>query len=120
MSTTLAVLEQRDGALRKISYEVVTAAQRLGGTVEAVVCGTGAVQGTDQVGRFGADKVVTLTNPSFAKYDPEGCAQVLAERIKLGGYEAVVFAASATGKDLAPRVAANTTASYPPSLMRSA
>ncbi len=106
MSTTLAVLEQRDGALRKISYEVVTAAQRLGGTVEAVVCGTGAVQGTDQVGRFGADKVVTLTNPSFAKYDPEGCAQVLAERIKHGGYEAVVFAASATGKDLAPRVAA--------------
>jgi len=106
MSTTLAVLEQRDGALRKISYEVVTAAQRLGGTVEAVVCGTGAVQGTDQVGRFGADKVVTLTNPSFAKYDPEGYAQVLAERIKHGGYEAVVFAASATGKDLAPRVAA--------------
>jgi len=106
MSTTLAVLEQRDGALRKISYEVVTAAQRLGGTVEAVVCGSGAVQGTDQVGRFGADTVVTLTNPSFAKYDPEGCAQALAERIKQGGYAAVVFAASATGKDLAPRVAA--------------
>ena len=106
MSTTLAVLEQRDGALRKISYEVVTAARRLGGTVEAVVCGSGAVQGTDQVGRFGADTVVTLTNPSFAKYDPEGCAQALAERIKQGGYAAVVFAASATGKDLAPRVAA--------------
>ena len=106
MRTTLAVLEQRDGALRKISYEVVTAAQRLGGTVEAVVCGSGAVQGTDQVGRFGADTVVTLTNPSFAKYDPEGCAQALAERIKQGGYAAVVFAASATGKDLAPRVAA--------------
>ena len=106
MSTTLAVLEQRDGALRKISYEVVTAAQRLGGTVEAVVCGSGAVQGTDQVGRFGADTVVTLTNPSFAKYDPEGCAQALAERIKQGGYAVVVFAASATGKDLAPRVAA--------------
>jgi len=106
MTRTLAVLEQRDGVLRKISYEVVTAAQRLGGTVEAVVCGSGAVQGTDQVGRFGADKVVTLTNPSFAKYDPEGYAQALAERIKQGGYEAVLFAASATGKDLAPRVAA--------------
>jgi electron transfer flavoprotein alpha subunit len=106
MTLALAVLEQRDGVLRKVSYEVVTAAQRLGGTVEAVVCAAGAVQGADQVGKFGADKVVTLTNAAFAKYSPEGYAQALAERVKQGGYRAVVFAASATGKDLAPRVAA--------------
>ena len=104
--TTLAVLEQRDGVLRKISHEVITAAQRLGGSVEAVVCGVGPVQGTDQVGKFGADKIVTLTNPAFAKYAPEACAQALAERAKQGGYRTIVFAASATGKDLAPRVAA--------------
>ena len=104
--TTLAVLEQRDGALRKISFEVVTGAQRLGQPVEAVVCGAGAVQGVDQVAKFGADKIVTLTNPAFARYAPEACAQALAERAKQGGYRAIVFAASATGKDLAPRVAA--------------
>jgi len=104
--TTLAVLEQRDGVLRKISHEVVTAAQRLGGAVEAVVCAAGVVQGADQAAKFGADKIVTLTNPAFAKYAPEACAQALAERAKLGGYRCIVFAASATGKDLAPRVAA--------------
>ena len=106
MSRVLAVLEQRGDALRKVSYEVVTAAHRLGGTTEAVVCAPGAVQGTEQLGKFGVDKVVTLTNPSFAKYDPEGSAQALADRVRQGGYQAVVFAASATGKDLAPRVAA--------------
>jgi electron transfer flavoprotein alpha subunit len=104
--TTLAVLEQRDGVLRKISHEVVTAAQRLGGAVEAVICGVGPVQGSEQVGKFGADKIVTLTNPAFARYAPEACAQALAERAKQGGYRTIVFAASATGKDLAPRVAA--------------
>ncbi len=104
--TTLAVLEQRDGVLRKISYEVVTAAQRLGGAVEAVVCGAGPVQGADQAGKYGADKIVTLTNPAFARYAPEACAQALAERAKQDGYQTVLFAASATGKDLAPRVAA--------------
>jgi len=104
--TTLAVLEQRDGVLRKISHEVVTAAQRLGGGVEAVVCAVGVVQGADQAAKFGADKIVTLTNPAFAKYAPEACAQALAERAKLGGHRCIVFAASATGKDLAPRVAA--------------
>jgi len=106
--TTLAVLEQRDGVLRKISHEVITAAQRLGGGVEAVVCAAAPVQGggADQAARFGADKIVTLTNPAFAKYSPEACAQALAERAKQGGYGTIVFVASATGKDLAPRVAA--------------
>jgi len=103
---TLAVLEQRDGALRKISYEVVTAAQRLGGTVDAVICAAGPIQGADQAGKFGADKIVTLTNAAFARYAPEASAQALAERAKQGGYRTIVFAASATGKDLAPRVAA--------------
>ena len=104
--TVLAVLEQRDGSLRKISYEVVTAARRIGETVEGVVCAAGPVAGSDQLGKFGADKVVTLTNAGFAKYAPEGYAQAIADRVKAGGYAAVLFAASATGKDLAPRVAA--------------
>jgi electron transfer flavoprotein alpha subunit len=106
MTAVLAVLEQRDGALRKISHEVVTGARRIGETVEAVVCAAGPVQGADQLGRFGADKIVTLTNAGFARYAPEGCAQAIAERAKAGGYAAVVFSASAMGKDLAPRVAA--------------
>ncbi|HEX9280072.1 MAG TPA: electron transfer flavoprotein subunit alpha/FixB family protein [Gemmatimonadales bacterium] len=110
MNGVLAVLEQRDGALRKVSHEVVTGARRLadalGGTVEALVLGAGAVQGTDALGGFGADTVVTATNPAFGRYAPEGVAQVVAERVKAGGFGAVVLAASATGKDLAPRVAA--------------
>ena len=110
MTVVLAVLEQRDGALRKISQEVVTGACRLadalGGSVEAVVCAGAPVRGAEQAASFGADKIVTLANAGFAKYAPEGYAQAIAERAKSGGYRAVVFAASATGKDLAPRVAA--------------
>jgi electron transfer flavoprotein alpha subunit len=79
MSKVLAVLEQRDGTLRKVSFEVVTAAGRLGSAVDAVVCSSNA---------------------------PEGCATAVAEHARSGGYRAVVFAATATGRDLAPRVAA--------------
>jgi electron transfer flavoprotein alpha subunit len=105
MSAILAVCEHRDGTLRKVSHEVVTGAHRLG-EVEAVLCAAGPVAGADQLGKFGAAKVVTLTNAGFARYAPEGYAQAIAERAKAGGYTAVIFAASATGKDLAPRVAA--------------
>jgi electron transfer flavoprotein alpha subunit len=110
VSHVLAVLEQRDGTLRKVSHEVITGARRLadalGGEVHALVIAAGAVAGTDGAGRFGADKVVTATGGGFARYAPEGCAAVVAERARAGGYAAVVLAATATGKDLAPRVAA--------------
>jgi len=110
VSHVLAALEQRDGALRKVSHEVVTGARRLadalGGNVDALIVAAGPVRGADQLGRFGADKVITLTNAAFRIYAPEGYARAIAERVQSGGYGAVVFAASATGKDLAPRVAA--------------
>ncbi len=40
------------------------------------------------------------------EYNPEGYVGVVADRIRQGGYGAVVFAATTLGKDLAPRVAA--------------
>jgi electron transfer flavoprotein alpha subunit len=110
MSHVLAVLEQRDGTLRKVSHEVLTGARRvadgLGGEVHALVLGSGAIAGSEAAGRYGADKVATATNAGFAHYAPEGYARAIADRAKQGGYGAVVFAASAQGKDLSPRVAA--------------
>lgn len=112
MSDVLAVLEQRDGALRKVSHEVVTGARRLadalggGAGVHGLVTAAGSVAGAEALGRFGADKVITLASAAFERYAPEACARAVAERARAGGYRAVVFAASATGKDLAPRVAA--------------
>jgi len=106
------VLEQREGAIRKVSHEVVTGARRLadalgaGANVDALVLAAGPVRGTDQLGGFGADKVITLTNARFGMYAPEGYARAIAERVNTAGYGAVLFAASAMGKDLAPRVAA--------------
>src|SRR5207247_8584211 len=101
---------RRDGTRRRVAHEVVSGGRRradgLGGTVEALVLGAGAVRGTDAVGSFGADTVVTATNPAFARYAPEGFTQAVAERAKASGFGAEVFGASATGKDLAPRVAA--------------
>jgi electron transfer flavoprotein alpha subunit len=110
VSHVLAILEQRDGSLRKVSQEIVTGARRLadqlGGEVHALVCAAGPVQGTEAAAKTGADKIVTATNGAFGQYAPEGYARTAAERAKAGGYGAVVLAASAQGKDLAPRVAA--------------
>ena len=110
MSGVLAVLEQRDGGLRKVSFEVTSAARRIADVrtapVEALLLASGAVSEADQVGRFGADRVVTLTHTAFARYAPEAAARVIAECVKSEAHDVVILPASAMGKDLAPRVAA--------------
>jgi electron transfer flavoprotein alpha subunit len=106
--TVLAVTENRTGVLRKVSFEVVTAARQLadllGATVDAIVLSDGAVTGTDELGKWGADRVLLATHPDFRLYQPDGFAATLAAAA--AGHVAVLLPASATGRDLAPRVAA--------------
>jgi electron transfer flavoprotein alpha subunit len=107
----LAVAEQRDGALRKVSFEVVSAARRLtsshGGTVHAALIGpVGVADTAAELGAFGADIVHVAEHEAFTRYSPCGFTRTLAEHIRSADYDAVCFAASAQGRDLAPRVAA--------------
>jgi electron transfer flavoprotein alpha subunit len=109
----LAIMEQRDGALRRVSHEVLAAARALadatGGHVHALVLAAGEVAGADQLGTFGADVVKTATHEAFALGAPDAAAAAIAAQ---EGYGAVVFAATAQGKDLAPRVAARLGAAF--------
>jgi electron transfer flavoprotein alpha subunit len=107
----LAITEQRDGALRRVSHEVVTQARRaataLGYSVDAVVLGgPGIAAAAAELGAYGADRVLVAENEVLGHYHPEGYAAALAELVRGGDYFAVFLPASAQGKDYAPRLAA--------------
>lgn len=110
-ANVLAIAEQRDGALRKVSQEVVSAgrsvADALGGEVHAVVLGSaGVAERAGELGRYGADKVLVGESDMFQCYNPEGFTQALADLLRGKEYSAVLFPATSQGKDLAPRLAA--------------
>jgi electron transfer flavoprotein alpha subunit len=111
MANILAFAESRNGELRKAALESVTAARKLadatGGEVHALLVGApGISTKAEQLAKYGADVVVVCEHDAFAKYNPEATSAIAAERIKSGGYRAAIFATSAEGRDLAPRVAA--------------
>lgn len=111
MANVLAFAEQRDGALRGVAREVVSAASPvaggLGGDVRALVLGAPGIAATaGDLGRFGAATIEVVEHAELGEYNPDGYAQVVAERVQGGEYSAVVFPATTLGKDLAPRVAA--------------
>jgi len=111
MANVLAVVEQKDGALRGVSAEVVTAAAELaaslGGEAHALALGGPGLSGqVASLGKHGAARIRVGEDAALASFVPESHAQAVAAAVKQGGYAAVLFAATAQGKDLAPRVAA--------------
>ena len=117
MPNILAFGEARDGAVRPVAREAVAAATALAGTtgavVEAVVLGgPGVGAEAAELGRVGARRVHVGEAESLGKYSPEAYTTLLARLVKGGDYDAVVFPASAMGRDLAPRLAARLGVGY--------
>jgi len=111
MGDVLAFAEQRDGTVRGAANEVTSAAaslaQTLGGTCHALVLGgPGTAAVVSGLGEFGAATVKVAEEDGLSRYSAEVYAGVVADVAREGGYAAVLFSASAIGKDLAPRVAA--------------
>lgn len=107
MSAILAILEQRNGVIRKGAAELLAAARRLadqcGGTVDALICSAAPIS-ADSLGAAGADRVLRAIHPDFDHYSPDGITAAAASLAH--GYCAILTAATAAGKDLAPRIAA--------------
>jgi electron transfer flavoprotein alpha subunit len=111
MGDVLAIVEQRDGKIRPVANEVVTVAavvaEGLGGTAHALLLGgTGVGEHAADLGEFGAEVLRVAEDPALERYLPETHAAVIAGNISSHGYAAVLFAATALRKNLAPRVAA--------------
>jgi electron transfer flavoprotein alpha subunit len=112
MPAILAFAETREGELRKVALETVTAARQAagssgGGEVHAMLIGPpGVAAQAEALGRHGAEVVIVVEHPALARYNPEAFAGTVAERLRSGDYRAGFFSASSQGRDLSPRVAA--------------
>ncbi len=108
MKKVLVLAEARDGQLRNVSFEALSAAQSLaeGGEIAAAVIGADGGSYADALAHHGAGKVYVVSNSALANYTPDGYSQALAQLINTVGPDAIVMGHTAIGRDLAPRVAA--------------
>ena len=108
MPNILVFAESRAGAVRKVAFELLTAAKGLGaGEVHAVLAGgPGIGSQAAALTDHGADVIHVTEHAALGEYNAEALAALVADRARQGGYRAVLFAASSQGKDVGPRVAA--------------
>jgi electron transfer flavoprotein alpha subunit len=111
----LVFCELKDGKIRKPSLEALSEARRLadvsGKQVGALFAGHG-LAGADEAAAFGADVILKADAPGLAAYSSDGFAELLAEVVQVKGASVLLAAATSTGKDVIPRVAARLGAGY--------
>jgi electron transfer flavoprotein alpha subunit len=101
MGSIVVYIEQASGAARRASLEALGAAKSTGAETIAVVGGEGA---EICAAALGATKAVALVGGGA--HSADALAKDLAAIVKESGATAFLAAATATGKDVAPRVAA--------------
>jgi len=102
----LIYAEHREGQLRKITYENITLARRLGQPFEVLIIGSGTDGFAEQLGKYGAQQVLVYKNDKLGSYSADGYAKLVAQAVQERNADVLLMGATATGKDLGPRVAA--------------
>ena len=107
MSGVLAVLEQRDGKLHKLSLEALSAAQQfgeeLGLPVFAAVLGSGAA--AQALAGYALDRVHSLEHDLLTEYTPDGYTVALKQLIAQRQPTYIIFPHTYQVRDFAPKLA---------------
>ena len=101
----LVIAEHSNAALSAATLNVVTAAQKIGGDIHVLVAGAGCAAAAEAAAKVaGVSKVLVADDASLAHQLPENLAPLVAELGK--SYSHILAAATTTGKNFLPRVAA--------------
>ena len=104
----LVFIEQRNGQIKKSSFEAVKAASKLAAqlsfTAEAVTVGA-EIENLSAVGNYGIQKVVHYKHSSLENYSASAYTSLVADYAKNIDADILFFANTSLGKDLAPKVA---------------
>ena len=104
------VAEQREGELRKISFELVSEGKRLadkmGQSVTAILLGSNIKEKAPELGKYGADKVIVADDNRLATYTTDAYVSVIAELAQKEEPAIILLGASVQGKDLSGRLSA--------------
>jgi electron transfer flavoprotein alpha subunit len=112
----LVYFEERNGSIRKPSFEAIEAAKSIGASsISAVIVTSNAASVlSEQVKKSAVSKIYVCEDSRFSQYSSRAAGKAIAEAAKAAGADVVIIPATGRGKDLAPRVAIRLEAGYVP------
>jgi electron transfer flavoprotein alpha subunit len=104
----LVVAEQRDGALNRASWEAITAAQQMAGTlpINVLVPGTSAASVAKELAQADVAQVLTAEHAALGQYTPDAFTMAVKGVIDQKKPAVVLMAHTYQARDFAPMLAA--------------
>jgi len=104
----LAILEQREGLLKRSAFETIGMAKKIAADLnleaEAVLIGD-EVSNIEEIGKYGITKITHYKNKDLANYSSSGYRDAITGYATECDADYLLLANTALGKDLAPRIA---------------
>ena len=107
----LVFAEAAEGKIKKTSIEAVSYAHAMGGPVTAIAMGSVERSALEELGKFGAQKVLHVADEKLNDGVIQAYTSVLAQAMNDEQADIIVLAGSALGTPVAARLAARTNAS---------
>ena len=107
MAEVLVLVDHAQGVVKKPAAEMLTIARRLGEPT-AVFIGPGAETAKDLLARYGAEKIISVSDPSVTEHLVAPQAEILAQLVEAGDVAAVLIPSNPAGKEIAARLAVKT------------
>lgn len=109
--------EQQEGRVRKVTFEILSAAfefsKKTGSQVVGILLGSGLQEAVKSLTPY-ADKIYLMDDPSLASYNSDSYLINMAPVIKEHLPSVLLGGATSTGKDLFPRLAMHLRTGYAP------
>jgi len=106
MAKVFVIAEQRDGRLKKSTFELLGASAAAGNETHAILLGEGVTGLAQELAHYGANKVHVADHAGLKFYSAEAYSQVILGVVQAGGAEVVLAGHTPTGRDLMPKLAA--------------
>ena len=104
----IGILEQRDGKLKKASFEVLSLVSKLAAELnldsEAVAIGNN-IEGLNEISKYGVSKATHYKNDKLELYSTSAYTEIITNHAKENDAAYLIFANTALGRDIAPHVA---------------
>ena len=116
--SVLVFTESENGQFKKIAFEAVSFAKGIADMMGTSVIAV-SINGnqTDQLGKYGASKVLNVSSDKLENFNASSYADVIAQAAEKEDSNVVVISSSANCKYLAPLLAINMEAGYVPNVI---
>ncbi len=102
----LVIAEQRNGVINPATWEVIAAAQQIGGPVTVGVAGAAVGEVAAELSHADVGAVLVVEDPALEPYTPDGFVQAWAQVVEAERPDAVLLPHTYQARDFAPQLAA--------------